>query len=75
MAVFLLHHEHEPHECAAVFAAWTGFYSPVESSCLTDGHAPRWRVQAPDRASTLAQLPGYVVARTTTNEFREIHVP
>ena len=80
MPVFLLHHRHEPHECAAVFAAWTGFDSPlrgrtVESSCLTGGHALWWRVEAPDPESALAQLPGYVAARTATNEIREIQVP
>jgi len=80
MPVFLLHHEHEPHECAAAFAAWAGFDSPLrhrtaESTCLTGGHALWWRVQAPDRSSALAQLPGFVAARTTTTEIRDIEIP
>jgi hypothetical protein len=29
MQFFLLHHRHEPHECAAAFAAWQGFDSPL----------------------------------------------
>jgi hypothetical protein len=38
MPFFLLHHQHQPHECAAAFAAWQGFDSPlrhgrVPSSC------------------------------------------
>ena len=80
MPVFLLHHQHEPHECAAAFAAWSGFESPlrrrtVESTCLTGGHALWWRVQAPDHASALAQLPRFVAERTTSTEIREIQIP
>ena len=30
MPVYLLHHEHEPHECAAAFAAWAGRTTPIE---------------------------------------------
>ena len=80
MPVFLLHHQHEPHECAAAFAAWSGFESPlrrrtVESTCLTGGHALWLRVQAPDHASALAQLPRFVAERTTSTEIREIQIP
>jgi hypothetical protein len=80
MPVFLLQHEHEAHECAAVFAAWAGFDSPLrrstaESTCLTGGHALWWHVQAPDQASALAQLPRYVAERTTPIEIREIQIP
>ena len=51
-ASFLLHHEHEAHECDATFAAWQGFHSPlrralVASSCLAGGHGVWWRVEAP----------------------------
>ena len=40
MPLFLLHHRHVPAECAAAFAAWTGFESPLRhesaaSTCLT----------------------------------------
>lgn len=80
MPVFLLQHQHEAHECAAAFAAWTGFESPlrrraVESACLTDEHALWWRVQAPDPASAMAQLPRFVAERTTPIEIREIQIP
>jgi len=80
MPVFMLQHQHEPHECAAAFAAWSGFESPlrhrtVESSCLTGGHRLWWRVPAPDHASALAQLPQYVAERTTATEIREIPIP
>jgi hypothetical protein len=80
MPVFMLQHQHEPHECAAAFAAWAGFESPlrrrtVESSCVTGGHALWWRVQAPDHTSALAQLPPYVAERTSATEIREFQVP
>lgn len=80
MPVFLLQHQHEPQECAAAFAAWAGFQSPlrrcpVDSTCLTGGHALWWRVRAPDTASALAQLPRFVAERTTPIEVREIVTP
>src|SRR3954449_3245731 len=39
MPLFLLHHQHAPAECAAAFAAWPGFDSPLRgeaaaSTCL-----------------------------------------
>jgi hypothetical protein len=76
----MLQHKHEPHECAAAFAAWAGFDSPLrrrtaDSSCVTGGHALWWRVQAPDTAAALAQLPQYVAERTSATEIREIRVP
>jgi hypothetical protein len=78
--VFLLSHRHEPGECAAAFAAWRGFDSPlrharVPSSCLAGGHGLWWRVEAPDLAGALALLPGFVAARTTAIEVREIEIP
>jgi hypothetical protein len=47
MPFFLLHHQHEPRECAA--AAWQSFQSPlrhrrVPSSCLAGGHGLWWQV-------------------------------
>ena len=80
MPVFLLHHQHAAHECAAAFAAWTGFESPlrrrpVESTCLTAGHALWWRVPAPDHASAVAQLPRFVAERTFPIEIRQIQIP
>ena len=80
MPVFLLHHQHEPHECGAAFAAWLGFDSPlrrrtVESSCLSGGHALWWRAQAADHASALALLPRFVAERTTPIEIRVVQIP
>jgi hypothetical protein len=80
MPVFLLHHQHEPGDCAAAFAAWTGFDNPlrrrsVASTCLAGGHALWWRVQAADRAAALALLPRYVAERTTPIEVREVQIP
>ena len=80
MPVFLLHHQHEPPECPAAFAAWTGFDSPLRrrpaaSTCLTGGHALWWRVEAVDRRSALALLPRFLSERTTPIEIREVRIP
>jgi hypothetical protein len=80
MPVYLLHHQHEPGDCATAFAAWTGFESPLRhqraaSTCLAGGHALWWRVRAADGAAALALLPRYVAARTTPHEVREIEIP
>jgi len=78
--LYLLHHEHEPHECAAAFAAWSGFDSPLrrrtaESTCVTGGHALWWRVEAADDAAALANLPRFVAERTNPIQIREIQIP
>jgi hypothetical protein len=80
MPDFLLHHRHEPGDCATAFAAWAGFNSPLRhrpaaSTCLAGGHALWWRVQAESRAAALALLPRYVAERTTPIEVREIQIP
>jgi hypothetical protein len=80
MPEYILHHQHEPHECAAASAAWTGFDSPLRgrgaaSTCLTGGHALWLRVQARDLGCALAQLPRYLAERTTPIEIREIEIP
>ena len=80
MPAFLLCHQHQPHECAAAFAAWRGFDSPlrhasVPSSCLVDGHGIWWRVEAADGAAALALLPRFVAERTTAVRVREIEIP
>jgi len=79
MPDYLLHHRHDPGECAAAFAAWTGFRSPLRhgrapSTCLAGGHAVWWHVHAEDRAAALALLPRYVAERTDAVEFREIEI-
>ena len=80
MPVFLLHHKHQPAECAAAFAAWTGFESPLRhraaaSTCLAGGHALWWRIEAGDRNAALALLPRFLAERTAVTEVREIQIP
>lgn len=80
MPFFLLEHRHAPAECAAAFAAWTGFQSPLRrgsaaSTCLAGGHALWWRVQAEDAAAALAMLPRFVARRTVPIEVRDIEIP
>jgi hypothetical protein len=80
MAHFLLHHRHEPRECAAAFAAWQGFASPLRhrgaaSTCLAGGHAVWWRVEASTREAALALLPEFVARRTEPIEVRDIDIP
>jgi hypothetical protein len=80
MPSFLLHHQHAPGECAAAFAAWQGFDSPLRgqsaaSTCLAGGHAVWWRVEAADRQLALALLPPYVARRTDAIHVRDIEIP
>ena len=80
MPVFLLNHQHQPQDCAAAFAAWQGFDSPlrhghVPSSCLVGGHGLWWQVNAPDRAGALALLPRFVAERTTAVVVRDVEIP
>ncbi|HEX8741495.1 MAG TPA: hypothetical protein VF712_00025 [Thermoleophilaceae bacterium] len=80
MPFFLLSHKHEPHECAAAFAAWQGFDSPlrhgrVPSSCLAGGHGLWWSVEAPNRESARALLPRFVAERTAVVQIRKVEIP
>ena len=80
MPIFLLHHQHEPHECAAAYAAWAGFKSPLRhrpasSTCLRGGHVIWWRVEAGDLDEALALLPAFVAERTEPIEVREVEIP
>jgi hypothetical protein len=80
MLLFLLQHRHAPGECAAAFAAWHGFDSPLRhcwapSTCLAGGHALWWRVKAPDSAAALSLLPPYVARRTDATEVRDVRIP
>jgi hypothetical protein len=80
MPSFLLHHQHTPDECAAAFAAWTGFDSPLRhrpaaSTCLAGGHTLLWRVQATTAPDALALLPRYVRARTSVALVRDVEIP
>jgi len=80
MPFFLLQHQHEAHECAAAFAAWQGFDSPlrrgrVPSSCLTGGHGLWWHVEAATSSQALAYLPRFVAERTNPIQIREVDIP
>jgi hypothetical protein len=80
MPAFLLSHRHEPHECAAAFAAWQGHDSPlrhgcVASTCLAGGHHLWWRVDAVDVPGALALLPRFVAQRTIAIQVREVEIP
>ena len=80
MSHFLLHHTHRPPECAAAYAAWNGFQSPLRhrpapSTCLAGGHAVWWRVEAADLRAALALLPPYVAQRTLVTQVREVTIP
>jgi hypothetical protein len=80
MPLFLLHHQHEPHECAAAFAAWQGFDSPLRhgrapSTCLVGGHGLWWRVEARNPREALALLPRFVAQRTNPIQIREVEIP
>jgi hypothetical protein len=80
MPRFLIHHAHEARECAAAFAAWKGFASPLRreatiGSCLGGGHEIWWEVTAPGEAEALAQLPRYVAERSQAIRVSEVQVP
>lgn len=80
MPSFYLHHRHESTECAAAFAAWNGFDSPlrrqpVAATCLTGGRRLFWRVDADDPEAAAALLPTYVAARTEVIEVRDVQIP
>ncbi len=80
MPRYLLHHNHEPSECGAAFAAWKGFDSPLRgaaavSSCLEGGHAIWWDVEATDIPAALELLPPYVADRTTVAPVSDVSIP
>ena len=80
MSVYLLHHHHKADECAAAYAAWRGFDSPlrgrpVASTCRDGGHALWWRVEASSLDAALALLPPYVAHRTQAISVREVPIP
>ena len=80
MPFFLLQHQHQAHECAAAFASWQGFDSPlrpgrVQSSCLTGGHGLWWQVEAVSGSQALGFLPRFVAERTNPIQIREVEIP
>jgi hypothetical protein len=80
MALFVLSHCHEAHECGPAFAAWKGFDSPLRhhsavASCINGGHRAGWGGEAEDADSALAQLPPYVAERTSVDPAHEVTIP
>jgi len=80
MPRYLLHHKHQPAECGAAFAAFSGHDSPLRhrtamSSCQFGGHAIWWEVQAPSAADALQLLPYYVAQRTTVTAIAPLEIP
>lgn len=80
MPDFLLHHRHSADECAASFAAWKGFTSPLRGrpalcTCLTARHEIWWWVAVGDPQQALALLPDFVAERTDPVYVREVDIP
>lgn len=80
MPRYLLHHQHEQHECGAVYAGFRGFDSPLRhtstlGSCLLGGHAIWWAVEAPNERQALELLPFFVAERTTVTPVAEVDIP
>lgn len=80
MTTYLLSHRHDPDECAAAFAAWSGTTSPLRgdvawAGCAHGSHEVYWRVQAADPGEALALLPDYVAARTVATSVRDVVTP
>lgn len=80
MALYLLQHRHEAAECAATFAAWKGFDSPLREgsawcSCPTGGHRLWFVVEAADGDTALGQIPRYLAQRSTAVRVAEVRIP
>jgi hypothetical protein len=78
--MYLLQHRHEPAECAAAFAAWKGFDSPLRErpawcSCPLGGHQLWFIVEAFDGSSALGQLPLYLAERSEAFRVAEVPIP
>ncbi len=77
---FLLSHTHAESECAAAFAAWSGFESDLRhrttiAGCEHGEHRVYWIVEAPDEQTALDLLPGFVGARTEITPVRDVLIP
>jgi hypothetical protein len=80
MPAFRLHHRHAPRECAAAFAAWRGFQSPLRhrttiGTCRLGGHELWWDVEVDSVAAALALLPRYVAERTEVVAVEDVRIP
>jgi hypothetical protein len=80
MPRYLLHNEHGPAECGAVFASFAGHASPLRhrpaiGSCRYGGHAIWWDVDAASEAEALDLLPLYTAQRTTVTAIATVAIP
>jgi hypothetical protein len=80
MPSWMLTHQHAPHECRVVFAAWRGFDSPLRrlptlASCEEGGHSVWWTVEAGTAEDAIAQLPEFVAERTEISRVSEVEIP
>jgi hypothetical protein len=80
MRRYLLQHSHQPEECGAAFAAFTGHDSPLRrrptvGSCLYGGHEIWWLVNAASEGAALSLLPHYVAQRTTAVAVADVEIP
>ena len=80
MSRYVLQHDHQPHECGVVFAAFKGHQSPLRhrptlASCRSGGHAIWWTVEAETEEEALGLLPHYVAERTTATRVSEVEIP
>jgi hypothetical protein len=80
VALFLLQHRHEAHECGAAFASFKGVESPLRhqsalATCHDGGHAIWWTVEAADAAAALALLPHFAGVRTTATRVTVVEIP
>jgi hypothetical protein len=80
MALYLLHHRHDPSECGVVFASFKGHASPLRrrptlASCRSGGHEIWWPVDGATEADALGLLPFYVAERTTATSVSEVDIP
>jgi hypothetical protein len=80
MPRYLLHHQHQPEECGAVFASFNGHESPLRhkpatASCHFGGHSIWWEVTADSKRSALGLLPFYVAERTTVTPVAPVDIP
>lgn len=80
MPQYLLHHRHEPEECGAVFASFSGHASPLRhtttvASCHFGGHAIWWTVTADSERAALELLPFFVAQRTEIARVTPVEIP
>jgi hypothetical protein len=80
MPRYLLHHRHQPDDCAVVFASFKGHESPLRhrvalASCSFGGHAIWWIVEAPSADAALELLPFYVAERATAAPVGDVTIP